>query len=557
MPDASPDPAPDALPGANALAAFRARYEGLSAAAAVQRYLPEAAGSGDTARVHIGRVRKQLLEAARLRRRQDLADLFARLPGPGGPTGAQVAHAIEQLRQSPPLKASAHDPVEMWLPPAQARVLHSAGIHTLADLAVRAAARKRWWAQVPRLGPAGARRIQDLLAGDAHLLRSARELAQHSRSEVVPWEAIELPHTLDGSSGRYRAPSAQCAIRASNDYEAIHSWLSLHEAPATTRAYRKEAERLLLWAVLECRCPLSSLSAEDAVAYRAFLRDPRPAERWIGPTAPRGSAAWRPFKAALSPRSVAYALAVLTAMFRWLVEQRYLVNNPFAGLKVRGGAKSRTVDASRALTQGEWEFTRAVAQTLEHGAGWSDAAAQRLRFILDFTRITGLRAGELCGVTLGMIAPDHDGRLWLTLSGKGDKLGKVAVPPSALAVLELYLSQRALPTVHAHWNPSTPVIARLQGEGTLTPSRLWAVVKRFFNYAAKVARTTLPATADRLQAVSPHWLRHTHASHALAAGVDLASVRDNLRHASIATTSGYLHSEDVRRADQIASAFKT
>lgn len=548
---------PGGMPSANALAAFRARYEGLSAAAAVQRFLPEVVGSGNTSRTHIGRIRKQLVELACVRRRQDLADLFARPPGHNGPTGAEVAQAIEELRHSPPVRPSAHDVVDMWLSAPHARALRNAGIHTLADVAVRASARRRWWSQVPRIGPVAAGKIQNLLANEAQLLHRAQELAQQLHGEVMPWEAIVLPQTLNGSSGRFRAPRAHCAIRADNDYEAIQSWLSLHESAATTRAYRKEAERLLLWALLECRCPLSSLTAEDAVSYRTFLRNPRPAVRWIGPPAPRGSAAWRPFKAALSPRSVAYALSVLTAMFRWLVEQDYLVNNPFSGLKVRGGAKSRTVDASRALTQGEWEFARAVAQTLEHSAGWSDAAAQRLRFILDFTRITGLRASELCEITLGMIAPGPDGRLWLKLSGKGAKLGKVAIPPSALAVLELYLSQRSLPTVRAQWDQSTPVVARLQGDGNLTPSRLWAVVKRFFNHAAKVARTTFPATADRLQTVSPHWLRHTHASHALAAGVDLASVRDNLRHASIATTSGYLHTEDSRRADQIASAFKT
>jgi site-specific recombinase XerD len=41
--------------------------------------------------------------------------------------------------------------------------------------------------------------------------------------------------------------------------------------------------------------------------------------------------------------------------------------------------------------------------------------------------------------------------------------------------------------------------------------------------------------------VSPHWLRHAHASHALARGADLALVRDTLGHASIETTGRYAH----------------
>jgi hypothetical protein len=42
---------------------------------------------------------------------------------------------------------------------------------------------------------------------------------------------------------------------------------------------------------------------------------------------------------------------------------------------------------------------------------------------------------------------------------------------------------------------------------------------------------------------------------ALARGVDLTTVRDNLRHASISTTSVYLHSDEVKRAKQIREAF--
>ncbi len=46
-----------------------------------------------------------------------------------------------------------------------------------------------------------------------------------------------------------------------------------------------------------------------------------------------------------------------------------------------------------------------------------------------------------------------------------------------------------------------------------------------------------------------------HATHALQGGAELTAVRDNLRHASIATTSIYLHSDDVKRARQMAAVF--
>jgi len=64
-----------------------------------------------------------------------------------------------------------------------------------------------------------------------------------------------------------------------------------------------------------------------------------------------------------------------------------------------------------------------------------------------------------------------------------------------------------------------------------------------------------PALAEKMRKTTPHWMRHTHATHALARGAELTSVRNNLRHASISTTSIYLHGDDVKRAKQMGSAF--
>src|SRR5690606_37535866 len=100
-------------------------------------------------------------------------------------------------------------------------------------------------------------------------------------------------------------------LDADNDYEAASAWLALQESVATQRAYRKEAERLILWAIVERGRALSSLTTEDAVAYRTFLRHPTPRTRWVGPARPRSSPEWRPFTGGLSARSVAYALSVV------------------------------------------------------------------------------------------------------------------------------------------------------------------------------------------------------------------------------------------------------
>ena len=73
----------------------------------------------------------------------------------------------------------------------------------------------------------------------------------------------------------------------------------------TARAYRREAERLLLWAITVRHKPLSSLNTLDCREYiNGFLADPQPAERWIGNgKAERFDPAWRPFAKKLPPAS--------------------------------------------------------------------------------------------------------------------------------------------------------------------------------------------------------------------------------------------------------------
>lgn len=80
-------------------------------------------------------------------------------------------------------------------------------------------------------------------------------------------------------------------------------------------------------------------------------------------------------------------------------------------------------------------------------------------------------------------------------------------------------------------------------------------MKRFFAVVADIVRDQNPSVAEKLRRASPHWMRHTHATHALERGVDLTTVRDNLRHASLSTTSIYLHTDKEKRARQLKTAF--
>ncbi|MFK0380233.1 phage integrase family protein [Pandoraea sp. NPDC090278] len=550
-------PTPDGFPDTDTLAALRVWYEGASSREAVHRYRRDRLSHSQSARGVIGQIRRQLALYARNRQRADLATLFECPAHERQHHARATVQAVETLRRLPLQTPQISDDIAHWLADRAVRALYAAGIRTLADLTVRIPRRRQWWTVIPGLGTASAKGIETFFAEHPALTERARALIVADRqSAVTPWEQLRLPHEVDGSAGAFRAPVSNCILGVDNDYDAIQAWLALHESPATQRAYRKEAERLIRWAIVARSKALSSLTTRDATDYRAFLRRPTPRERWVGPPQPRTSPEWRPFVDNLSARSIAHALAVLSALFRWLVEQRYVVANPFAGIKVRGSKRAMSLETAHAFTEGEWLLTRTIANGLEWSYGWQAAAAQRLRFMLDFGYATGLRISELANATLRNIEVDAGGDHWLHVTGKGGKPARVTLTPLARAALDRYLQERGLAVSRARWNPATALIGSLDdGDAGIKPLRLWEVMRRFFRHAAQIIESDHPTLAEKLRQATPHWMRHTHATHAIAKGVELSAVRDNLRHASISTTSIYLHTDDVKRARQFGQAF--
>lgn len=70
-------PASSNLPDADALAALRAWYAGLSTRHAVRRYLPDTSCGSTSARGTIGRIRRELVALARRLHRDDLVTLLS------------------------------------------------------------------------------------------------------------------------------------------------------------------------------------------------------------------------------------------------------------------------------------------------------------------------------------------------------------------------------------------------------------------------------------------------------------------------------------------------
>jgi hypothetical protein len=100
-------------------------------------------------------------------------------------------------------------------------------------------------------------------------MTSAHPLSPASHGAIASLKHTTLPPDLDGRQGSNRAGGVRAQIAAVCDIDAIKAWLARYvDSPATLTSYRKEAERLLWWAAIELRKPLSSLTHEDLLAYQ-------------------------------------------------------------------------------------------------------------------------------------------------------------------------------------------------------------------------------------------------------------------------------------------------
>jgi site-specific recombinase XerD len=545
------------FPDYASLAALRAWYEGIPARTAVERYLSHRRVQAQSSRGVLGRIRRRLIDIAQLNARADLAAVFEVRGIRPVQVSVSLHRSIDALRDLHARQPHLNDDIGIWLPKRASLALKQLGINTLAELTLRVPRRRLWWRDIDGIGPALARDVEAVFSTHPPLTEAARRLIQrYQANQPVLWKQVTLFRNRDGSRGKYRAPRSRCLLNVTTDREAIEAWLSMHETETTSRAYRKEAERFLFWANIERERALSSLNTSDAIAYRTFLRSPMPRDRWVGPRQSRLSEGWSPFFCRLRPSSVAYALSVLSSMFRWLVEQQYVVANPFAGVTGAMVRSSGPVHL-RSLQDDEWRFARRIANELSTQYGWSVEAAQRLRFILDFELATGLRATELIHARIGDVVFGDAEDIWLRVVGKGRRTARVALPPLAFTALQTYLQQRGLNADPRRCNRNLPLVPSLNLDQSvsLSGTRLRAVLKRFFRLVAEQIRSTDSAAARKIERASPHWLRHAHATRALACGVELRNVRDNLRHASIATTSRYVHGDDVLRMRQLSVAF--
>ncbi len=228
-------------------------------------------------------------------------------------------------------------------------------------------------------------------------------------------------------------------------------------------------------------------------------------------------------------RTLARCLSSLRSLFGYL-ERCGKVSNAALGAigtpkRPHAIPKPVSLDGSRALIA-------ALGDAGTAGQGWTRARDLAVIMLLYGA---GLRISEALGLNRGQapLGPQDD---ILRITGKGNKTRLVPVLPVIRQAMGDYL-ERCPHELAA----DGPLFVGKRG-GRLGPRAVQGLMQHLRGALG------LPATA------TPHALRHSFATHLLAAGGDLRSIQELLGHASLSTTQIYTEVDTARLLDVYARA---
>lgn len=263
-------------------------------------------------------------------------------------------------------------------------------------------------------------------------------------------------------------------------------------SPNTVQAYARDLRAYVSWLDERGRT-IGEVDADDVTAYLGQLRS--------------GSGA---------PTSVKRAIVAIRGLHRFLAEEREGVVDPTADVEVPRTPRG----LPKALTEAEVDVLLGAVRG-------DDAMARRDRAILEVLYGTGIRIGELSGLSLSDV--DLDAGL-ARVFGKGSKERIVPLGQHCLRALGAWLAPEGRPTLEperwARRGDADAVFLNARG-GRLQRQGAWLVVRRLGDELGFGERLT------------PHVLRHSCATHMLDHGADIRTVQELLGHASISTTQVY------------------
>lgn len=159
-------------------------------------------------------------------------------------------------------------------------------------------------------------------------------------------------------------------------------------------------------------------------------------------------------------------------------------------------------------------------QELVEAPDLSTWLGKRDRALFELLYGSGLRVSEGVGLSLKDLDLSQG---WVRVLGKGSKERNVPFGSAAREAIENYLAVK--PGLR---DPESPLFINYQGTRLTARSVARILTKHLVRIASA-------------KSLSPHGLRHSFATHLLAAGADLRTIQELLGHARLSTTQRYTH----------------
>ncbi|WP_295790928.1 tyrosine recombinase XerC [uncultured Microbacterium sp.] len=247
---------------------------------------------------------------------------------------------------------------------------------------------------------------------------------------------------------------------------------------------------------------------------------------------------WQASKAGQAKSTAARRISSVRGLFAWAKDEGILDTD--VSLRLVSPKRGRTLPSVATA-----DTLASVLRTAEEAALEGDPIALRDHALLEVLYGSGARVSEICGLDLDDV--DHERRTML-LRGKGDKERVVPFGVPAEGALQAYLVR------------GRPVLrARADAAADASPSRSRGAAARAVFLGARGSRigpravhllvTRTVGDALGVDALGPHALRHSAATHLLDGGADLRTVQEILGHASLGTTQIYTHVSTERLRD--------
>lgn len=223
----------------------------------------------------------------------------------------------------------------------------------------------------------------------------------------------------------------------------------------------------------------------------------------------------------LKSGTIATKLTIISAFYNWLVQEEILLKNPT--LKIKPPKVPKRL--REGLTVEELEIVRESCTTL------------RQRALIELFYSTGCRLSELQALNIKDIN-------WQDMSiivfGKGSKERKVFLSFKAMYHLKRYLNSR---------NDDCEALIASERKYPDNKASENKTIKRLTNRGIQYQIDKIEQASGISKPLTPHVMRHTFATLAMDAGIELADLQHLLGHSDPAVTLRYAPVSEERKRD--------